>query len=153
MEINVFLGTVRSAECEYLVKDARCDLGKGYCANLRALSSWHKQQALSTPTKRTSTSSHVNFRYLNAPEKAKQLANCSTEAKVAKKKVKRLEQKLKELLEKDVIPLDDTLHQDFDSIISDSTNDVRNHFPPGTFQRIFSDQKVEALKLRNPRQV
>ena len=30
---------------------------------------------------------------------------------------------------------------------------MRNHFPPGTFQRIFWDQQVEALKLRNPRQV
>ena len=155
VEINgeVFLRTVRSAECEYLVRDARCDSCKSYRANLRALSSRHKQQALSTPTKRTSTSSHVNFRYLNTPEKAKRLANCSTEAKVAKKKVNRLEQKLKELMEKDGVPLDDTLNQDFDSILSDSTNDVRNHFPPGTFQRIFWDQQVEALKLRNPRQV
>ncbi len=32
----------------------------------------------------------------------------------------------------------------FTTILSDSTNDVR------TFQRIFGDQQVEALKLRNP---
>ncbi len=95
----------------------------------------------------------MNFRYLNTPEKAKRFANCSTEAKVAKKKVKRLEQKLKELMENNGVPLDDTLYQDFDTILSDSTNDVRNHFPPGTFQRFFEDQQVEALKLRNPRQV
>ena len=79
VEINgeVFLRTVRYAECEYLVRDARCDSCKSYRANLRALSSRHKQQALSTPTKRTSISSHVNFRYLNTPEKAKRLANTS----------------------------------------------------------------------------
>ena len=55
--------TVRSAECEFLVEDARCESCK-----LRALSSRHKQQTLSTPTKWTSKSSHVNFRYLNTPK-------------------------------------------------------------------------------------
>ena len=150
---QVYSRTVRSAKCEFLVDAVRCESCKHYRANLRALSSRQNKQTLCTPTKRTSTSSHVNFRYLNTPEKAKRFLNCSTEARVAKQKVKRLEQKLKEVTEKDGVSLDGTFQHDFDSILSDSTDDIRKHYPLGTFQRIFWDQQVESLKLKDKRQI
>lgn len=132
------------------MKDDRCESCKSYRANLRALSSRHKRKTQTTPTKRTASSSHVNFRYLNTPEKAERFTNCSTEAKSAKKKIKRLEQRL---VEKDGISLDNNLQQDFSTILSDGTDDVRSHYPPGAFQRLFWDQQVEALKVSNPRQI
>ena len=63
--------TVRSAKCDFLVKSEMYDPCKSYRANLRALSSHHKQDSLSSPTKWTSVSSLVNFCCLNMPEKAK----------------------------------------------------------------------------------
>ena len=96
--------TVRSAECDFLVKSEMCDPCKSYRANLRALSSNHKQDSLSSPTKWTSVSSLV-ICCLNMPEKAKCFKNYSVEAKTATKKEKRLEPKLKKLVERGVIHL------------------------------------------------
>ena len=86
-----------------------------------------KQQISVTPTRCTSAFSRVNFRYLSTPEKVARLSSCSTEAKVAKKEVKRLKQRLEELTEKEGICVDD------------KSDEVRKAFPPGIFARLFWD--------------
>ena len=67
-----------------LVSEQKCNSCQEYLVTLRALASRGKQQqAVTTPTKRTDASSHVNFRYLSKPEKAE--CFCSTRAKEAVK--------------------------------------------------------------------
>ena len=155
VELNgqVYFKTVCSANCEILVHEVKCDACKAYRPNLRSLRSRHKKQINLTPTKRTSAVSRVNFRYLNTPEKVARLSSCSTEAKVAKKEIKRLKERLKELGEKEGICVDNDLHSDLTEIIGDQTNEVRKAFSPGTFARLFWEQQIEALKCTDSRQV
>ena len=144
---------MRSANCEILVHGGKCDAYKAYRPNLRSLCSRRKKQISFTPTKRTSAVSRVNFRYLNTPEKLARLSSCSTEAKVAKKEVKRLKERLKELGEKEGIYVDNGLHSDLTEIIGNETNEVCKAFSPGTFARLFWEQQIEALKCTDSRQV
>ena len=154
VELNgqVYFKTVRSANCEILVHGGKCDDCKAYCPNLRSLRSRHKKQINLTPTKRTSAVSRVKFRYFNTPEKVARLSSCSTEAKVAKKEVKRLKERLKELGEKEGIYVNNDLHSDLTEIIGDQTNEVRKAFSPGTFARLFWEQQMEA-RCTDSRQV
>ena len=150
---QVYSKTVRSADCEMIVHEVKCDACKAYRPNLRSLRSRRKQQINVTPTKRTNAVSRVNFRYLNTPEKVARMSSCSTEAKVAKKEVKRLKERLKALAEKEGICADNDLHSDLTETIGGQSDEVRKAFPPGTFARLFWEQQIEALKSTDRRQV
>ena len=137
--------TVRAASCEMLVHEQKCSSCKGYRANLRALASRGKQQAATTPTKCTNASSHVNFRYLNTPEKTARLASCSMRAKVAVSEVEKLRKKIVLLTERNGMELTGSLQEDFATLFCEGITTVQERYSPGTFQRMFWDQQAEAL--------
>lgn len=150
---QVYSRTVRTTGCELLAHESKCESCKAYRSNLRSLKSRKKQQLSRSPARRTSSSSHVNFRYLSTPEKVTRMRNCSTAAKAAKKEVQRLKQKILEKHTKEGIPVDDLLGEDLSTILHEKTDDIRKSFAPGTFQRLFWDQQLEALNVRDRRQV
>jgi len=141
-----FEQTVRSTKCEILVCNQKCDSCKAYQATLRALASREEKNAETTPTKRISASSHVNFRYLSTPDKSARLARCSTRAKLALKDVERLRKKIDILTERDGLSISGNLGEDFAALFRDGVETVQKMHSTGTFERLFWDQQAKALK-------
>ena len=141
--------TVHGSSCEMLAKQQRCVSCRAYRPTLRALSSQEKNILPTTPTKRTSSSSHVNFRYLSTPEKVRRLANCSSRAKLALREIEKLKQKLADLEARDGIALEESLSDDFATIFAESTEEVKGSFPTGSFDRLFWDQLLNVRKSKS----
>jgi len=124
---------------------SKCSSCKAYRATLQPLSSRQKQQAASTPTKRTDASSYANFRYLSTPEKAAHFSNCSARAKLTSTEVEKLKKKIVALNNRDGMNLDEVLHNDFVAMFNDATDEVQASFALGTFKRLFWEQQAESL--------
>lgn len=74
--------TVRSATCELITNELKCGGCAGYRSTLRALyGRWQKINSPSRKQKRSEIDSHANYRYLNTPEKKKQLTNFRNETR------------------------------------------------------------------------
>ena len=72
---------------------------------------------------------------------------------MAKKEIKRLKDRLKELGETEGICVDNDLHSDLTEIIGDLINEVRKAFSPGSFAWLFWEQQIKALKCTDSRQI
>lgn len=97
--------TIRHAHCELLLPSStqslRCTSCQKFRNSLRSLVSQHlrkelPQSAISTPT---ATTSHVNYRYLSTPEKDQRLHGLHSQYHCSAKKAKRLEEKIKAIIE------------------------------------------------------
>ena len=153
---EIYTETVRTPSCEMLVskEGVRCSACRKYRGTLRSLRSRLEKRLATTPTKRTDPSSHVNFRYLNTPEKSTRIVNRSAQVRSAKSQVKRLQEKLQAITAKDGIVLENhDLHDDFTALFEEQTSSVLSKHQPGSFQRLFWEQQVEALKTPDKRQI
>ena len=86
---------------------------------------------------------------MSTPEKTQRLSNLHLKSRSNAKAVKRLEKKLDEAIERKGIEVDDALHQDLQATISAYSVQVKDQYPPGSFQRIFWEQQEKASKLRS----
>ncbi len=80
------------------------------------------------------------------------MKNCSTEAKVAKKEVQRLKQRIQEMRAKQGITVDDHLSEDLSTILHKKTDEIRKTSPRHISTFVW-EQQVEALSVPDRRQV
>ena len=82
--------TVRVSACEMLINGTKCSSCVAYRDSLRSMyHRWTKQKSLS-PTKRQSTRSRTNLRWLTTPEKTKRYSQLRSRLDTKSKEVKRL---------------------------------------------------------------
>ena len=145
---EIFHKTVRTSDCEMLVHGQKCDLCSSYRRTLRVLQDrWSKRSS----DELSSSSSHTNDRYLNTPEKLAKVANLRQRVKNAENEVMRLKERLRNLIESSE-SVDQGLHDDLSTIMSENTNDIQKAFPEGSFRRVFWDQQLENSKKGDARQ-
>ena len=92
---------------------------------------------------------HVLYRYMRTPEAKERLSRLHSKTRVTVQQLKRLEKRLDLVIERRGIEVDDALHQDLCSTMVESSTQVKEQLPPGSFGRIFWDQQEKNGKLKN----
>ena len=104
----------------------------------------------SSPDRCTAPSSHVNFRFLSTPQKQTRYTRLLS-------KLHAVEKNLKDAIARQTlhqgVHLDEQLHTDFISIVSDMTDNIRKTYSEDSFRRLFWEQQLQALKVSNNKNV
>ena len=135
--------TVRASKCEILCHGSKCYKCISYRAGLRVM---HSRWVTRSPSRHTSTSSTTNYRYLSTPEKAERYKELKSRSNSAEKTVKRLKERIKELMGKSCIEIDQDLHSDLSQIMEDHNDAIVSEFTEGSFQQLFWDQQLQAIR-------
>ena len=141
---EMFQSTVRTTNCELLVHGERCKPCFLYRKTLRVL---HDRWCKRNSDELSSSSSHANNRYLNTPEKLAKVTNLRQRVRNAEVEAFKLKDMVRNLIEKSEA-VDEGLHEDLTTIVNESTQEVQNAFPEGTFRRVFWDQQIENTKKK-----
>lgn len=113
---------------------------------------WYKATNYASPTARTKSSSHTNYRYLSTPQRKKRMNCLRARLTSAERKVNRLMKKIQESICREGVPIDMDLHQDLSKIMEDHTPTIHEQFPEGSFKRLFWEQQKQALEC-SPQQM
>ena len=150
---QLYVNTVRASTCEMLVDGRKCASCISYRNSLRTMyRRWLKQKSLS-PSKRQSTSSKINMRWLSTPEKSKRYAELRGRLDAKSKEVKRLKERVNAILDKNNVPLDPSLHSDFKSIMHEMSAKVREKYAEDSFKRLFWEEQLKLASVKNSRQI
>ena len=95
-----------------------------------------KQKSQSS-SKRESTRSKTNLRWLSTPEKSKRYSDLRTRLDVKAKKVKRLKEKICVIMENNCVALVPALNSDFKLIMSEMSKNVHEEHAEDSFKRVF----------------
>ena len=120
-------------------RSTRCTVCRAYCYVLKSrLKRLHVESA----SAKSLPESHVNFRYLNTPEKIERMRNMHK--LICKKDTKniRLQQSLTRLIEDDGIIMDNNTNSDFMDIMNHNTSTVLT--AEETFKSLFWQQQMKA---------
>lgn len=110
---------------------------------------WVAKKKMS-PKRRTSSTSRINFRLLNTPEKQQRYRNLQACSVAAERKLK---EAMKKLTHKHGMNLDPQLHDDLTSVMNKLTGEIQQKDPEDSFRRLFWEQQLQALKAKDCRQV
>ena len=152
-EGETFQSTVHSTKCNILTKDIKCEVCKGYRATLRALCSRQQRITEDTISKRTEVSSHTNYRYLTAEQCKMRMHNLKEELDQQRSKVNELDKKIKEMIEESSQQLDSDFEHDLEHVMKENISRILEMYPEDSFQRLFWKQQLEALAMKDKRQV
>lgn len=145
--------TIRCSSCELLVNRIKCSQCVAYRSSLRTLHRRWMKKNTTSPSTRTSASSKTNFRYLNTPERQQRFSNLHMRVRADEKKIMRLRSKIDVLTKKDGVNLDGNASQDFVSIMEEMTDKVRKDYPVNSFRRVFWEQQLKAICIKDKRQI
>ncbi len=90
-----------------------------------------------------------NYRYMRTPEAKERLSRIHSQAKVHAQHIRRVERRLEMAIQSRGVEVDDSLHQDLSNTVTEHSSSVKEHFPPGSFSRIFWEQQEKAIKMTN----
>lgn len=142
---QTFGQTVRSSNCKILVPNGKCSACVTYRDSLRAMHhKWTKRQDES-PSKVTSTHSHVNERWLNTPQKKTKLARVKLRLRASEKKSAYMKEKIKEILSEKAVEVDNQLHEGLNKIMDENARQVHEKYEEGSFHRLFWDEQTSNM--------
>ena len=154
-----FLSTVRRTDCDVLCeKDGsypkRCSSCQSYRSALRSIvSRGNKQQCMRNSEDGTSPSSSTPYDRLSSSAKEERLKNLHQLVRSTKLKVRRLENKLTELIERDGVQLQENDATDVTALFDEVSPMVEEKFPKDSPQRILWDQQRQYYQLSNKKQM
>lgn len=122
---------------------------KNYRATLRALCSQQQRTTEDTISKRTEVSSHTNYRYLTTDQCKRRMCNLKEKLDQQHSKVNKLQKKIQHMIENNGQQVDSILGHDLEGIMVENTNKVLQSYPEGSFHRLFWQQQLEALKIKD----
>ena len=92
----------------------------------------------------------VNYRFLSTPEKIDHLQRLHSLQRCMKPQLARLERKLGQVIEEKEVVADDNIHHDLQEIMEENTPRI-TAFPKNSFERLFWEQQLKALQLKDGR--
>ena len=118
---ETYTTTVRHRSCDIIVKSGKCSHCVSYCGTLRK--SFHRWESKNntTPSRRTSTTSRVNFRFLNTPERKQWYKNLKARSILAERKVREMVAKL---THDHGVVLDSQLHDNLQGVMNKMTDEI-----------------------------
>ena len=147
----MYSSTVRATNCDVLIKGRKCAACVAYRKCLRSMYHHWVKQNRKSPVQDPS-SSKINIRYLNTPEKISRYSKLRGKCRAQSKEIERLKKRIEDAVEKNNVCLDSTMNNDFIQIMNEMTETVHSEHPEGSFKRIFWDQQVSANRVKNSRQ-
>ena len=145
--------TIRHACCAILLPPSstctRCLSCNSYRHILRSLA--YRMEKTDRAVDRSAPQSHVNYRFLNTPDRLERLHRMHSVLRSTKLQKKRLKEKLQEAIEKDGVIVDPATHDDLRNIMSTHEAEISTKYPEDSFQQIFWRQQQQAAKLKTPR--
>ena len=147
--------TIRHTNCEVLLSEerrGRCPACETYRRALHSMVSQQRERAARF-VDRTAPNSHVNYRWLLSHEKDIRMKNLHMLQRQTKMSLERISAKIKNSIEKNGEVLDEDSHEDMATIMKEHTASVNARFPEDSFQKIFWDQQLKALSVKNLRSV
>ena len=148
--------TIRTSSCSVLglLKDlengSRCSSCHGHRKVLNSLLSRFKK-CENEPSDGSEPSSHVNYRYLNTPQKHERMQKLHQAVRVKCQRVERLKKKIALLIEDRGVEVDEELNEDLTSIMKDNSDAIMERYPADSFARIFWEQQLKASTLKDMR--
>ena len=94
-----------------------------------------------------STSSHVNIRHLNTPQRSQRYNSLKARCKAAELKIKRLKENIHRINQSGSIEVDQSLDNDLSQIMKENENKIVKEFPENSFQQLFWKQQFQALQV------
>lgn len=145
---------VRRVDCDVLCKRVSsfplpCQSCHSFRSTLR--SSVSRQR--SSQDDRTNASSRTKYACLSSEEKDERMKNLHQSLKVAKQQVKRLEDKVTKLIEKEGVFLQPEDTTDVSNIVTEMQQRVEDSFPDGSPQRIVWEQQRLYNQSKDRRQM
>ena len=137
--------TVRSSKCCLLICGTKCSECVAYRDTLRSIHHRWSKKLNQSPSKVTSTHSHANERWLNTPQRKEKVLQLKSRMRASEKRVKYMEGKIKEFMEKKGVQVDDPLHAGLNQIMNDHTREIQKNYEEGSFHRLFWDQQTKNL--------
>ncbi len=147
--------TVRREGCDLLCERAssepsRCKVCQDFRTTLRCATSRLRNAEESD---RTQATSHTKYSTLDPSEKTARMKNMHKSLLLVKQRNKRLEDKVKELIEKSGVLLQPDDCSDLLSIMTEVTPRIEKDFPVDSPQRIFWEQQLQYNSLANKRAI
>ena len=145
--------TIRHVQCIWKIpvssSTKKCTFCKMYRDNVlrSGLSRMLKQQE--DDGKLCATNSHVNYRYLNTPEKMERMQNLHTMIRLNIKRIYQLQNQLDKIIKVDGVQIDETLNKDFLALASKHQEKVSAE--DETFSSVFWQQQVKASSVKSPK--
>lgn len=100
-----------------------------------------QSQASSSPA---TPSSHVNYRYLSAPQLATRLQHTHHQFRVASKQISRLQDKISKSTEEKGVVVDEDVHAGLCNIMRTEASEIYQKYKPDSFHHIFWKQQMDA---------
>ncbi len=107
-----------------------------------------KAKHVLSPAETTSTSSHVNYRYLSTPQKVQRLRQLSQKNRQLREKIRRLQRKLDKVYETSSVLLDDETSQDLQDIMDQQDSSVQAKYQEDSFEAIFWRHQKHSLSKK-----
>ncbi len=147
--------TVRKVGCDLLCErvssePSRCKVCQDVRTTLRCANSRQKNAEESN---RTQATSHTKYSALDPSEKNARMKSMHKSLVQVKQRNKRLEDKVKELIEKSGVLLQPDDSSDLSSIMNEATPRIEKEFPVDSPQRIFWEQQLQYNSLANKRAI
>ena len=149
---TTYTQTIRTTKCELLSPAPKCFTCVAYRPTLRA--TYHRlQNKKCRPIYQSPTTSHVNDRFLTTPECNGKMKRLRGRLNAAEKNVQSMKQIVARVMKEKEIQVDSELSNDLEHILREETEKVRKECNAGSFQRLFWEQQLEAMKLKDKRQI
>ena len=90
---------------------------------------------------------------MKTPEKKAKLDKMKARTHAAEQEIRKLQQKIEQLTEKQGESVNIGLHADLLSIMHENTDEIKKAYPKGSFSRLFWEEQLRAACAKDPRQV
>ena len=137
--------TVRSTKCHILTSVTKCPACASYCDTIRSIHHRWQKRLNTSPSKLTSTHSHVNERWLTTPERQEKRTKLKQRVRSAENMVKYMKEKIAASTQKLGTMADDSLHSGLEQIMKEHGDRIQHQYSEGTFHRLFWDQQVHMM--------
>ena len=81
------------------------------------------------------------------------MINLKVEVDTMEREIKRLQARISTMTAQKGIEVDDLLHSDLELIMKEMDDDVQQQYEKDSFQRLFWEQQIKSIKLKDRRQV
>ena len=153
---NQFL-TIRHCSCEWLLSESSADTCST-CSSYKKSYLYSKLRSLTNQTQSKldaacAVTSHVNYRYLDTPQKLQRMKNMHATIVKQKSQIKSLKDKMRQQFHTKSIVVDSELSNDLEQLISTYEKDATKDKSDESFHKIFWAQQMKALSVKSKSQI
>ena len=154
IENEVFCSTVRASDCDIVISKTsgpRCTKCVQYRSSLR--SSYANYIKPKNIDAMTSTSSHINLRYLCTPQRSTRALRRKAQIGIKSRRIKALEEKLQYCINEKGVDVDSDLNDGLLDLMKSISLDGNESFHNGSLKKIFWEQQLKVASVKNKRQI